>query len=390
MGFGRFLSTNVYWNLTWRLFGTQASLYFALNFFVVAATSVLFATIAATHYGRGAALVAGLAYFALPNVIEGFNWISNDQHLLAHFLCALFVLLYFDARRQDFRLVTVVVLEIVLVLALLGNQLSSALLVVPMVDLVLVDSSRRSRLRWVTFGITAVTVALFYLRTRGVNTGPYATDFTWHTMINAARDYFGGTLLFWTWLAASVAGFAVAARRRDALHATLWSLGVAFLVPFLFFPYQRYPVYVSLGLAFFFLALWLLVYQVLRDRAPKALPAAVLVIVLALGVWGVSRFSEVLSAPRGSAERDIVAQMADIVAREGPGVTNYCFTSTATIEFPPGPDARPIPKEWGSLDFGAAFTSLVDASKQYHPLAFAARCDRVVRFDGRSLQLEQP
>jgi hypothetical protein len=167
-GFGRFVSINAYWNVTWNLFGREASLYFALNFFLIAATALLLGRLVAKYYGAVAGLVAGVIYFALPNVIAGYTWLANSQHLLAHFFCSLFLFLYFRPERQRFTAATIVALEAVLVLALLSNQLASALVVVPVVDLLVNREVRRQRTRRILLGLTVVTVGALYFIDRSV------------------------------------------------------------------------------------------------------------------------------------------------------------------------------------------------------------------------------
>ena len=130
----------------------------------------------ATHYGTLAGVIAGLVYLALPNVIVGYGWISNSQHLVAHFFVVLFLVVYFDARGKQFTTRRVVVLEAVLVAALLSNQLASALVVVPAVDLALNRDARRARRRCLVLGLAVMTILVSYLRTRSHYTGPYATD----------------------------------------------------------------------------------------------------------------------------------------------------------------------------------------------------------------------
>jgi hypothetical protein len=89
---------------------------------LIVATAALVGRLIAMRYGSAVGVVAALLYAALPNVIAGYTWISNSQHLLAHFFCALFFVVYFAARHERFRWHTVAALEGVLLLALLSNH----------------------------------------------------------------------------------------------------------------------------------------------------------------------------------------------------------------------------------------------------------------------------
>ena len=385
VGFGRFLSTNVYWNLTWRVFGGEASLYFACNLVIIVATAWIFAALVGDRYGRASALVAGLCYAALPNVISAYGWISNAQHLVAHLFCAMFLYLYFRWSRNDVSGTSIAALEAVLVAALLSNQLSSGLLIVPVVHLLADRDARRQRRRRAFVVLMAATVFILYLRTRGVASGPYALDVTTKTMFDVVPVYFGEIWVFWLWIATSLTGFAVAVwRRHDAVHATLWLGGVAFVAPFLFLKYQHYPQYASLGLAMFFMAVWISAYQLTCARAPKFLSVVMAVFVLAGGAWGLSMFSPMLEQPDGARQREFVAQMAAINETAGPEARHFCFDSERSAGAP-RTDAEAIPYDWQGLGFGVAFHYFVDPSKTYEPMSAAAQCNRIIRFHGRTL-----
>jgi hypothetical protein len=386
-GFGRFVSTNAYWNVAWQLFGTHASFYFALNFVVIVVTAALLGRLVAARYGSVVGVVAALLYAALPNVVEGYTWISNSQHLLAHLFCGLFFLLYFGTRRAGFTLRTVAVLEVVLVVALLSNQLASALALVPLVDLVVSRESRRDRARWVLLLLALITVVAFSLRTGHQSAGAYSTDLSVTTLVTNARYYFGGQLaLFAGWLAVSVAGFVFAARRRDSLLASMFAAGVGFVVPFLALEFQRADHYPSLGLAFSLIAAWIAAYRLLARRAATLVPMIALTVALAVGAWGSAQFSDVLAHPVGADQRQLTAQMREITNRNGPSVVEYCFESPNTTEFHFGEQTKPVPTEWWSLGFGTSFKYFVDNSKAYEPISFPPKCDRVVHIDGSSLR----
>jgi hypothetical protein len=385
--FGRFLTTNAYWNFAWRLFGSDATFYFAINFAVIAGTTFLLGRLIATHYGPLAGVVAGLVYFALPNVIDGYTWISNSQHLVAHFFVVLFFVVYFYATRTRFTATTVVMLEVVLVAALLSNQLASALAIVPAVDLALQRDARRVRTRWVILGLALVTILASYLRTRTRYTGPYATDISMSTLFTNGRFYFGTTALFVAWLIAGLAGFAFAARKRDTLLACLFLGGVGFVAPFLILETQRYEHYISLGVTFFLVAVWVTASQFLTARSPRVLPVVALVVALALGAWGTARFTQELRAPVGGDQRYLVSQMRRIVENDSPDTYEYCFTSAHTKRFQLNSKTVRVPIEWWGLGFGTAFTRFVDATKSYVPASFSADCDRLVRIHGSTIRV---
>jgi hypothetical protein len=387
-GFGRFLSINVYWNLAWRIFGNEASFYFALNFFIIIATALLLGRLIAKHYGTVAGFVSGFIYVALPNVVAGYTWLSNSQHFLAHFFCALFLFIYFSPERQRITAVTIAVLEAVLLASLLSNQLASGLVVVPAVDLLVNRESRRQRSRWVVLALTVVTAFAFYLRTRHNYTGVYSTDLTSSTVLTNARFYFGGTAkIFAAWLVVALAGFAFFAWKRDALHATLFLGGVVFVSPFLVLEFQRYDHYVSFGFAWFFIAVWLAIYKLVEARAPVVVPTVVLVVVLAMGAWGTARLSDELDHPVGADQRQLVTQLRNVVKRNGSDASEYCFTSPNLTDFPIGKSIKRIPGEWWGVGFGNAFHYFVDESKSYQPEALSTKCDRLVRIDGSSLRV---
>ena len=384
-GFGRFVSINVYWNVTWNLFGREASLYFALNFFLIVATALLLGRLVAKHYGAVAGLVGGVIYFALPNVIAGYTWLANSQHLLAHFFCALFLFLYFRPERQRFTAATIVALEAVLVLALLSNQLASALVVVPVVDLLVNREVRRRRTRWILLGLIVVTVVALYFRVPDVNSGVYSTDLSSSTIQTNIDFYFGSTAVFVLGLVVALAGFTFAAWKRDALHATLFLAGVAFVAPFLVLEFQRYEHYVSLGFACFFIGAWIAAYELLQSRVPQVVPVVALIMVLAAGAFGMSRLSDALETPIGADQRELVAQMRDIVEANGPAVTKYCFTGPNVTNVRFRHRDNPVPSEWWGVGVGNAFRYFVDDSKKYWPESLSGGCDRLIHIEGASL-----
>jgi hypothetical protein len=385
--FGRFVTTNAYWNLGWKLFGSHASYYFALNFVVIAATTFLLGRLIATHYGALAGVVAGLIYFALPNVIDGYAWISNSQHLVAHFFVLLFFVVYFDARRKRFSATTVVVLQAILVAALLSNQLASALAMVPAVDLALNRDARRERTRWLVLGLAVITIVACYFRTRPHYTGPYATDISMSTVSANARFYFHSTPLFGAWLLAGFAGFLLAARKNDTLLACLFLGGLGFVAPFLILETQRYELYASLGLTFFLVAIWVTGYRSLTEHSPRVVPTVALVVALALGAWGTARLTDLLRGPVGGDQRYLVSQMRDIVENDGPHAYQYCFAGPHTKKFLFDAKMVPVPVEWWGLGFGTAFTEFVDAAKSYQPASFSSSCDRLVNIDGSKMHI---
>jgi hypothetical protein len=349
------------------------------------ATALLLGRLVAKHYGAVTGLVGGVIYFALPNVIAGYTWLGNSQHLLAHFFCALFLFLYFRPERQRFTAATIVALEAVLVLALLSNQLASALVVVPVVDLFVNREVRRQRTRWILLGLTVVTVVALYFRVPDVNSGVYSTDLSSSTIQTNIDFYFGSTAVFVLGLVVALAGFAFAAWKRDALHATLFVSGVAFVAPFLVLEFQRYEHYVSLGFACFFIAVWIAAYEILQCRVPQVVPVVALIVVLAAGAFGMSRLSDALETPIGADQRELVAQVRNIVEANGPGVTKYCFTGPNVTNVRFRHRDNPVPSEWWGVGIGNAFRYFVDDSKKYWPESLSGGCDRLIRIEGASL-----
>jgi hypothetical protein len=351
---------------------------------------MLLGRLVAKHYGAVAGLVAGVIYVALPNVIAGYTWLANSQHLLAHFFCALFLFLYFRPERGRFTAATIAALEAVLVLALLSNQLASALVVVPVVDLLVNRAVRRQRTRWIVLGLTVVTAVALYLRVPDVNSGVYSTDLSSSTVQTNIDFYFGSTTVFVLGLAIAFAGFGVAVWKRDALLATLFVGGVAFVVPFLVLEFQRYEHYVSFGFACFLIAVWISAYELLHSRLPQVVPVTALVVALAAGAFGVSRLSDALETPVGADQRDLVAQMRDIVDANGSEVTKYCFTGPNLTNVRFRHRDNPVPSEWWGVGVGNAFRYFVDDSKKYWPESLSGGCDRLIRMEGASLSVVQP
>ena len=93
--FGRFVSRNVYWHVGLRYFAYHAEYFYLFNLLTILATSYLLYLIFSEKYGRFEGIVAALLYFALPATIESYAWLSNSQHLMAHFFVVLFVY-FFD------------------------------------------------------------------------------------------------------------------------------------------------------------------------------------------------------------------------------------------------------------------------------------------------------
>src|SRR5262249_14178793 len=161
---------------------------------------------------------------------------------------------------------------------------------------------------------------------------------------------------------------------------------VGFVLPFLVLEFQRADHYPSLGLAFFFIAVWISLYRLVARRAATALPLIALTVALAIGAWGSAQFSDVLAHPVGADQHQVVAQMRELVVRTGPGALEYCFTSPNMTEFHFGDQTKPVPTDWWSLGFGTSFKYFVDDSKAYEPISFPPKCDRVLHIDGSSLR----
>lgn len=381
--FGRFVSRNVYWWGLLNTFGRDAQAFFVFNLVLMLGTAALL-TAFVWPVSRWAAGLTGAAYVCAGASVCNFSWLSNSQHLLAHFFVALFLLsMHLAWMRQC--AVGVVISAPIFVLALSSNVLSAVALSFPVL---LLWDQPRGRFSMVMLGVVialACCVLSVVWVLRPAQDGYYATSLAWSVMSRNMGAYFG----HWTVLLLLGGGLLAAGlwflARREPVQAWLLIAGPAFIVPFLPLVHQHYTNYAALSHVFTLVGGGVLTCMALKARGKwfAAVLFAVLAMAFARSTW--TQIKHFHLERRGAEEQALVQTMLrwhNEQALGGDGAT-LCFSRQGEHHV----QGSPLPSFWWALAFGEAFKTFVSNRYQYELHSVGVPCRVQIRVDGASMSV---
>lgn len=388
--FGRFVSRNLYWYLSGKLFSSHAQYYFALNFFIISSTSYLIFKLFSSRLGGYAGIVGGLLYFCSPAVITAYVWLSNSQHLLGHFFAILFIYQYLRARRSavgGISLIQAAALLSILLAGMLSNIFVGLVLSLPATYFLADGKVREDRRHWLLLAIGSIMFAVFVFKLSPYQTEAYATNYGIETLRKNLVFYFINGWLSVLWLAVALSGAVVSWRFNCLFEAWLFLASPIFLFPFILLRHQRYLQYGTL--AYFFLAVgcWALFCALIKAKPRSSTyyyaGATISIVMLWLAMAKIRQFE---LAPPGADQRELVSQLKTFAGSEGRNFRNYCFQSSRVVENKTGVKIWDYPPEWWGVNFGQAFSLLVDPTKTYLLKGEAKSCDVTFVMDRSRLE----
>lgn len=376
--FGRFVSRNVYWHVGLRYFSHNAEYFYLFNLLTILATSYFLYLIFSEKYGRFEGLVAALLYFALPATIESYAWLSNSQHLIAHFFVILFV--YFFNRRDGSEIKRSVYLSAILLLGFQSNIFMSMALSLPIFMLFSEkrQPDKRQRRIFSNYIVTFFGLCLFawfFSKLSGHQAEAYATAYNLKTLAGNLAFYFKNKSLAALWLFSIIFGAVYAYAKKLYFVSWLYLASAAFFMPFAFFVHQRYAQYGALSYLFFLLAVWSSLIQIFQTRLSGILKYCGFI--LTLGVFSASLkhpigyFSD---NPRGSAQKSQVNFLKNYVA-QNPELKRLCFQTQDNFINTTGVEVWDIPPDWWFVGFGQAFSLFVSSQIEFELAKPNSRCD---------------
>ena len=371
--FGRFVSRNVYWHVGLRYFSYHAEYFYLFNLLTILATSYLLYLIFSEKYGGFEGIVAALLYFALPATIENYAWLSNSQHLMAHFFVVFFV--YFFDRVNGTEIKRSACLSAILFLGFQSNIFMVMALSLPIFMSFADERHRRlfSNYMVMFFGL-CLFVWSFY-RLSGHQAEAYSTAYDFSTLAENLFFYFKNKIFVALWLLAVVFGAVYAYFKKAYLASWLFLASVAFFVPFAFFMHQRYAQYAALTYLFFLLATWSVSLEIFQARLSGFLKCSGFI--LALAVFSsslqhpVRHFNE---NPRGAAQKSQVNFLKNY-ARQNPELSSFCFQAQDAVINTTGVQVWDAPPDWRFAGFGEAFSLFVSSQIEFELADPSLRCD---------------
>lgn len=381
--FGRFLSRNVYWWGLLNIFGRDAHAFYLFNLVLMLATAALLVAFV-WPVSRWVAGLAGLAYFGAGATVSNFAWLSNSQHLLAHFFVAFFLLsIRMVWARQS--AVGLLACASLFILALSSNVLSVVALSFPLLLLWCHPRGRFSMAMWGVLAVLACSAISLFWVLRPAQEGHYATSLAWPVLSRNMGFYFG----HWSVLL-SLAGWLFAAglkrlARREPLQAWVLMAGPAFIVPFLPLVHQHYANYAALSHVFTLVGVSVLACVVSEGRTK--LCSAILFVVLAL-VFARSTAAQIKSLrheQRGANEQALVQTMFRWHQEHALGSDGslLCFSQQGEHHVP----GTPFPSYWWGLAFGEAFKTFVSDRYRYELSAIDKHCRAQIWVHGAAMRL---
>ena len=371
--FGRFFSRNVYWHVGLRYFSYHAEYFYLFNLLTILATSYLLYLIFSEKYGGFEGIVAALLYFALPATIESYAWLSNSQHLMAHFFVVLFV--YFFDRINGSEIKRSACLSAILFLGFQSNIFMAVALSLPIFMLFADKRQRRLFSNYIVtfFGLCLVVWCFYQISARQADA--YSTAYDFATLAGNLLFYFKNKIFVALWLLAVVFGAVYAYFRKAYFVSWLFLASVAFFVPFAFFIHQRYAQYAALTYLFFLLATWSISLEIFQARLPGFLKCSGFV--LALAVFSSSLQHPVRhfnDNPRGAAQKGQVNFLKNYV-RQNPELNSFCFQAQDAVINTTGVEAWDAPPDWRFAGFGEAFSLFVSSQIEFELADPGLRCD---------------
>ena len=371
--FGRFVSRNVYWHVGLRYFSYHAEYFYLFNLLTILATSYLLYLIFSEKYGRFEGIVAALLYFALPATIESYAWLSNSQHLMAHFFVVLFV--YFFDRINGTEIKRSACLSAILFLGFQSNIFMVVALSLPIFMSFADQRRRRLFSNYIVTFFGLCLFAWFFYRLSGHQAEAYSTAYDFATLAENLLFYFKNKIFVALWLLAVVFGAVYAYFRKAYFVCGLFLASVAFFVPFAFFIHQRYAEYAALTYLFFLLAIWSVSLEIFQARLSGFLKCCGFILALAVFLSSlqhpVRHFNE---NPRGAAQKSQVNFLKNY-ARQNPELNSFCFQTQDAVINATGVKVWDAPPDWRFAGFGEAFSLFVSSQIEFELADPSLRCD---------------
>ena len=371
--FGRFVSRNVYWHVGLRYFSYHAEYFYLFNLLTILATSYLLYLIFSEKYGRFEGIVAALLYFTLPATIESYAWLSNSQHLMAHFFVVLFV--YFFDRINGTEIKRSACLSAILFLGFQSNIFMVVALSLPIFMSFADQRHRRLFSNYIVTFFGLCLFAWFFYRLSSHQAEAHSTAYDFATLAENLFFYFKNKIFVALWLLAVVFGAVYAYFRKAYFVSWLFLASVAFFVPFAFFIHQRYAQYAALTYLFFLLATWAVSLEIFQARLSGFLKCCGFI--LALAVFSsslqhpVRHFNE---NPKGAAQKSQVNFLKNY-ARQNPELNSFCFQTQDAVINATGVEVWDAPPDWRFAGFGEAFSLFVSSQIEFELADPSLRCD---------------
>ena len=190
---GRFFTRNLYWYLTFNLFGTASWAYFFINLIILIGNCILaYFLIKQLTGDRITACLAALLYFITPPTISLASWISNSQHIIGNTFVFLFLL--YAIKSDFFIAANVKAKAVVLLLFVLGAYSASYIIfALPVLFCYLFinyDKKLFYKLHNLLLFGSMLFVACYILITLAkLQTSVYSTSFSLHAFLNTSQYY---------------------------------------------------------------------------------------------------------------------------------------------------------------------------------------------------------
>ena len=371
--FGRFVSRNVYWHVGLRYFAYHAEYFYLFNLLTILATSYFLYLIFSEKYGRFEGIVAALLYFALPATIESYAWLSNSQHLMAHFFVVLFV--YFFDRINGTEIKRSACLSAILFLGFQSNIFMAVALSLPIFMSFADKRQRRLFSNYIVTFFGLCLFAWFFYRLSARQAEIYSTAYDFATLAENLFFYFKNKIFAALWLLAVVFGAVYAHFKKAYFVSWLFLASVAFFAPFAFFIHQRYAQYAALTYLFFLLAAWSFSLEIFQARLSGFLKCSGFILALAVFSSSLQHPVRHLNEnPRGAAQKSQVNFLKNY-ARQNPQLNSFCFQTQDAVVNTTGVEVRDASPDWRFAGFGEAFSLFVSSQIEFELADPSLRCD---------------
>lgn len=371
--FGRFVSRNVYWHVGLRYFSYHAEYFYLFNLLTILATSYLLYLIFSEKYGGFEGIVAALLYFALPATIESYAWLSNSQHLMAHFFVVLFV--YFFDRINGTEIKRSACLSAILFFGFQSNIFMVVTLSLPVFMSFADQRHRRLFSNYIVTFFGLCLFAWFFYRLSGRQAEAYSTAYDFATLAENLLFYFKNKIFAALWLLAVVFGAVYAYFKKAYFVSWLFLASLAFFVPFAFFIHQRYAQYAALTYLFFLLATWSFSLEIFQARLSGFLKCSGFILALAVFLSSLQHpIRHFNGNPRGAAQKSQVNFLKNY-ARQNPELSSFCFQTQDAVINTTGVEVWDVPPDWRFAGFGEAFSLFVSSQIEFELADPSLRCD---------------
>ena len=371
--FGRFVSRNVYWHVGLRYFSYHVEYFYLFNLLTILATSYLLYLIFSEKYAGFEGIVAALLYFALPATIESYAWLSNSQHLMAHFFVVLFV--YFFDRINGTEIKRSAGLSAILFLGFQSHIFMAVALSLPIFMSFADQRHRRLFSNYIVTFFGLCLFAWFFYRRSGHQAEAYSTAYDFATLAENLFFYFKNKIFAALWLLAVVFGAVYAYFKKLYFVSWLFLASMAFFVLFAFFIHQRYAQYGALTYLFFLLAAWSVSLEIFQARLSGFLKCCGFILALAVFLSSlqhpVRHFNE---NPKGAAQKSQVNFLKNY-ARQNPELNSFCFQTQDAVINATGVEVWDAPPDWRFAGFGEAFSLFVSSQIEFELADPSLRCD---------------